>query len=55
LVGKAYEIRWQLQRLMETAKQPHEPLIARLSEWRIGDRRMTAGAKVIPFPVCRVR
>lgn len=50
IVGKAYEVRWQLQRLMETARHPRAPLSERLSEWVPVDRRLARSSNVIPFP-----
>lgn len=55
MVGKGYEIRWQLQRLMESAKHPHEPLTARLSDWKAGDRKVSGSAQIVPFPIWRTR
>lgn len=49
IVGKAYEVRWQLRRLMETSINPQEPLLKRLSDWRIGEHTAST-CKIIPFP-----
>ncbi|WP_438448841.1 hypothetical protein [Gorillibacterium sp. sgz5001074] len=51
LVGKAYEVRWQLQRLLETARHPHAPLSERLADWAPADRRLSRpSAIILPFP-----
>ncbi|MNI86979.1 hypothetical protein D3C73_1441250 [compost metagenome] len=50
IVGKAYEVRWQLRKLLDTAGHPHEPLLRRLSEWRPCECEPVSAGKVIPFP-----
>jgi hypothetical protein len=50
IVGKGFEVRWQLKRLLDTAVSPQAPLMDRLNEWKPDDRQITANAKLIPFP-----
>jgi len=59
LVGKAYEIRWQLKSMLEASVDPGQPLSCELQSWmkgppfpsRNGHQTVASQrSRIIPFP-----
>lgn len=53
IVGKGYEVRWQLQKLLASTLQPHAPLTSRLTDWKPGERLPSEASNVVEFPLWR--